>query len=200
MIHILAIRISDYLIQNGVGNQGKCELYTYVIETGIEKIITYTVLLILAIYLKLLFPSILFVTFFIILRGYTGGFHAHTYLGCFISSILMYLICVQVIAPFFISEKIYMYIGLLIIGIAIILLAPINHPNQNMNSDEIKKCKRGARLVMVLELGYIIVAIFLRINTVYIVMPFLGAMMCAVLLILAKIIRQEVRKDEKFLI
>ncbi len=197
MIHKIAIKITDCLIYNGVTDQEKEEQYTYGIEVAVEKLITYTILLFLALYLKLLIPSILFVVFFVTMRVRTGGFHANTYFCCFICTIVMYLSCTQVIAPFLINERDYMFLTLIITSILIFLLAPINHPNLNMDSVEIKRCKREARFALLIELEFIIVATCFGINIVYIVYPIMGMMMCAILLVIAKIIQQEVSEDEK---
>ncbi len=197
MIHALAIKAAEYLIKNEVGKEECHESYVYGLEIIMEKLITYSVLLFLALHIKLLIPSILFVIFFVILRGYTGGLHANTYMGCFTGTIVMYLTCSQLIAPFLIKEKIIIYLSLFIAGTLIFLLAPINHPNLNMNFDEIKKCKRGIRFVLAFEIIFIVGGVFWEVNEVYIVFPCLGLVMCAILLILAKIIKQEVKVHEE---
>lgn len=197
MMHTLAIKVAEYLIKNEVVKEEYQESYIYGLEIIMEKLATYSVLLVLALYFKLLIPSILFVAFFVVLRGYTGGFHANTYVGCFTGTIVMYLSCSQIIAPFLMKEKIIIFLSLAIAGMLIFLLAPINHPNLNMDSDEIKKCRRGIRFVLVFELMFIIGEIFGKVNEVYIVLPCLGIVMCAILLGFAKITKQEVKVYEE---
>ncbi len=192
MMQTVARKVTYCLIQNERIEQENEEKYIYGVEVVIEKLITYGVLLILALSLKILVPSVLFVLFFALLRGYTGGFHARTYLGCFISTILMYLCCCQVIAPFLIKEKLYIIPGIIISSIFILLFAPINNPDLNLSAKEIKRCKIGTKLVLMLEVISIAMGIYSGISTVYIVFPFLGIVMCAVLLIVAKIIQREV--------
>lgn len=197
MVHDLAKKITNILIQNGVAIPENENQYIYGLEVTLEKTITYTVLIILSIYLKLLIPSILFIIFFITLRGSTGGYHASTFFKCFVSTIFMYLSCSMVLVPFFIKEKVYIYFILLIASIIIILLAPMNHPNLDMDSDEIKRCKRDARIILLLELTYFEIGGYLGINPIYIIFPIIGVIMCAILLAIAKIMKQEVKKDER---
>ena len=197
MIQVMVSIIIDNLIRNGTIDQEDMEKYTYGVEIVIEKLITYTVLFILALVLKVLVPSALFILFFITLRGYTGGFHARTYLGCFISTIVIYLCSSQIFVPFFIMQEKYIIPCIIVSSISIILLAPMNHPNINLSINEKKRCKIGSRSILTIEIILIFIGIYSKINTVYYVFPFLGVLLCAVLLIIAKIMRQEVKQNGK---
>lgn len=192
MIHILAVKATGYLIKNEVGKAEDKESYIYGMELIMEKVLTYLALLILALYFKLLIPSLLFVTFFVLLRGYTGGYHANTYAGCFVGTILMYLACSQVVAPLLQKNKMFLLPGLIITAIIILKLAPVNHPNLELNSIEIIKCRNGTKAMLTVELIAIIVGIIFQIKMEYITFPFLGMVMSAILLIVAKILKQEV--------
>lgn len=197
MINMIAVRITQYLIKNEVGKSDYEQSYIYGIEIIIEKIITYSVLLVLALYFKLLIPSLLFIAFFVLLRGYTGGYHANTYAGCFVGTMVMYLTCSQVVAPLLLNEEMFLFLGLAITGLAIFILAPVNHPNLDLNSYEIKKCRNGMKVVLAIEMAFVLGCIIWRVNKLYIVFSFLGMVMCAILLILAKIIKQEVKLHEE---
>jgi len=197
MIHRLAMKTAGYLVKNEVGKADNEEFYIYGIEIMIEKVLTYSVLLILALYFKLLIPSLLFVAFFILLRGYAGGYHAKTYTGCFIGTVGMYIACSQVVMPIFLKEEILLFVGLAITITLVLILAPVNHPNLDLNLNEIKKCKNGVEIVLVIEVALILGGILLSVNEVYIVFPLLGMMMCAILLVIAKIIKQEVKVHEE---
>ena len=196
-MYIVAERLTDWLIKNGTISQQSKDNYIYGIEVTMEKLISYSVLFILAVFLKILIPSILFFLFFIVLRGYTGGYHAKTFMGCFISSIFLYLGCSQLMVPFFISESKYVIPVTIVSCIIILILAPMNHPNLNLNHKELRSCKIGTRIVLMIEVIFVVFGIKSGINTVYIVFPFLGTFICAVLLIVAKLIRQEVAGDEE---
>ncbi len=197
MIHKLAVKTAGYLIMNKVGTVDYEESYIYGIEIMIEKFITYSVLLILALYFKQIIPSLLFVIFFVLLRGYTGGYHANTYAGCFISTLVMYLTCSLVLAPRLLEEEILLFPGLAITIIVILTLAPVNHPNLDMNSKEIKNCKMGTKVVILIETVFILGGIICNVSKIYIVFSLLGMVMCAILLILAKIMKQEVKVHEE---
>jgi accessory gene regulator B len=197
VIHNIALKITNYLVKNGACNYQKEDLYVYGIEIIIEKIITFSILMIMAVYTNITIPSALFIIFFLALRRYTGGFHANSYFGCLFSTVAIYLICSHILMPVLMKEVNYVLFGVIISSIIIYLFAPINHPNMNLNPNEIKILKRKAEFVLLLELGLIAMAFYLGIFTVYIIFSSMGIILCAVLLIVAKIIRQEVRENEK---
>lgn len=197
MVHNLAERITDWLIKNGTISEQSRESYVYGVEVSIERFTTYAVLLILSIVLEIFIPSILFILFFVALRGYAGGFHVKTFWGCFISTIVLYLVYSKLIAPFCITHSEYVIPTVILSFFIIMLLAPLNHPNLNMNQRELHRCKVGARIVAIIEVMYIILGILCGINTVYVVFPFLGTLLCTVLLIVEKLNQKEVKQDEK---
>lgn len=197
MINKLAVRFVEYLITNGAGHEENREAYVYGIEIMVEKIITYTALISIATYLNILIPSSLFVMFFILLRGYTGGYHANTYIGCLVGTITMYLTCTLIVAPLMIHGEMSLFLGLAVTVVLILLLSPVNHPNLDMDSSELMICKKRARIVLSFETVFILVGSFCGIDKVYIVFPFLGMVMCAFLVVIAKILKQEVKVYEE---
>lgn len=197
MINKLAVRFVEYLITSGAGNEENREAYVYGIEIMVEKIITYTALISIATYLNILIPSSLFVMFFVLLRGYTGGYHANTYIGCLVGTITMYLTCTLIVAPVMIYGEMPLIFGLAITVVLILLLSPINHPNLDMDSSELIICKKRARIVLFLETVFILVGSIYGIDKEYIVFPFLGMVMCAFLVVIAKILKQEVKVYEE---
>jgi len=192
MIYKLSVKIVEYLIKNGAGNEDNENVYVYGIELMIEKFITYTLLFFISIYLKMFFPSILFVVFFVLLRGYTGGYHANTYIGCLAGTMTLYLVGTQIVIPLMLFKETPLLLGLVITVVLILILSPINHPNLDMNYSEKMKCKKRARIVLALETVFILTEIIWGVDKVFIVFPLLGMVICAFLLVLAKIIKQEV--------
>ncbi|MBB2182863.1 accessory gene regulator B family protein [Lachnospiraceae bacterium MD1] len=198
MVHKIAVRISESLINNGMSNRDNVEYYIYGIEVFIEKITFYLIVLSLALYFRLFIPSILFLVFFIALRGRTGGYHAKRYISCLLGSTLLFLSCCKVFAPFLLNNTLIMYLLCAIASVIILIFAPVNHPNVNMDSEELNSYRIRARVVLGLELLYIVTLSILRIKSVYIIFPSMGIIMCAVLLMIAKIIKQEVSYERRF--
>lgn len=96
-----------------------------------------------------------------------------------------------------VGRRILLFPGLAITIIVILTLAPVNHPNLDMNSKEIKNCKMGTKVVILIETVFILGGTICDVSKIYIVFSLLGMVMCAILLILAKIMKQEVKVHEE---
>lgn len=191
MYHV-ASAITKSLIENGIASEDREEEYLYGVEVMLEKVISYGSLLLLGIFLEQFIPTVLYISFFIVLRERTGGYHVASYARCYAITITIYIICSKVVVPIFIIDNSIMFTFMGISVIAIILLAPINHPNLNLNLDEIIRCKKELRWILFLEVASILFAFYFRINLVYIAFSVMGIVVCATLLTIAKITKQEV--------
>lgn len=78
----------------------------------------------------------------------------------------------------------------------IVFLGTVNHPNMDMDKSELREAKKAARLLVILEVAVIAVLIYLGISNLYISYMAVAIILCASLLILAKILKQEVNDDE----
>lgn len=193
----LACKCVDYLIVNEIIPSDMREVYVYAFEVLFGKILNYGTLLILAYINHNIIPTLLFMMIFLSLRGRTGGYHASHPISCYLGTFIIYYSVSWVIAPF-LHENIHILLWVFGISIIVIFLyAPINHPNLGLNKKEIQVCKSSSRWLSVLILVCVIISVWLEINSIYISYAAAGIGMDAGLLILAKILKQEVQKDEE---
>ena len=88
--------------------------------------------------------------------------------------------------------------GLLIGSIILIcLIGTVNHPNLDMDHYELRQSNKSARILLCLESSVIIAADSLGICKVWICYMAIAIILCAFLLCLAKILKQEVQHYEK---
>ena len=117
--------------------------------------------------------------------------------GCVILSIITYFAVLGIgDCPWF--QNSVFEIGITVIsGFIIFFLAPLNHPNLNMTSEEYKHCKIAARLRMGV-LG-IIILIMIQRKCLVAEVPYLvlGLGFDAGALLFGKLVRQEVRVSDK---
>lgn len=195
-MHNMAIRLTDYLILNKITTEEMREEYIYGLEVFFGKILNYGTLILLALINKNLIPNILFMVSFFSLRGRTGGYHSKSPLNCYFGSIIIYTSITKFIVLVVLNNN-YMLIVIMSVSATIIfLLAPINHPNLVLNKEEIKVCKSSSRWLVILIIMCAASAIWLGINPVYIAYVVIGMGMDAGLLIIAKILKQEVKNEE----
>ena len=196
MIHNSANSMTDAMVMKKILISEKRDLYAYILEVMIEKIITYSILIILSIIMHVTIPTIFFMVFFFSLRERTGGFHFNSFSKCLISTLVIYFLINTVLVTFFLSHTISMYVILCISALLIMYIANVNHPNLNLDADEVQDCKKSARTIVIAEMLCIILSISLNMNKVCIIYGSLAIIMCAILLSIAKITKQEVNEDE----
>ena len=98
----------------------------------------------------------------------------------------------MLVAPMLCVNQMIMY-GLLFGAIILIcIMGTINHPNIDMNKGELQESKKAAKLVVLMEVMIIAVLVYLKANILYIGYMSSAIILCALLMCLAKIIKQEV--------
>ncbi len=192
MVHSMAERVTSSMIEREILYEGGREEYVYALETMTEKIITYIVLFSMAAYMHNILPTMTFMVFFFSLRSRTGGFHAKSFLGCLLGTSLIYIVMSVGVFPYFIKNETIMYVLLIISACTIFVIGNVNHPNLALNSNEVQGCKKSARVIIVIEFVCILCGCILKMNTACIFFAAMGVIMCAILLCIAILFKQEV--------
>lgn len=168
------------------------DYYEYVLVTLAEHIIGVGTMLIIGILFKQFIPTVIFLVFFLSLRKRTGGYHADKFWQCYLFTIITYIAIIQM-APVLSQKKVIMYVVLLFAVLVIEVIGTVNHPNIDMNKDELQENKKSARLLVLMETAIIVLLITLGISQLYVSYMSIAIILCSFLMCLAKIIKQEVR-------
>lgn len=184
----------DFLIRSHALEEKYREDSVYGLTLVFEKLIVYTVLFIISFLLGKFWEGVAFTVCFLMLRQTTGGFHAKSFLGCFIGSIAMVVLTLEVFAPLLTKYMIIFGLTLVISIICILFFAPVNHPDLMLTLEEQRKHRNWSRGILFIEIGAAGAGILLKVEwQQYILMAII---VCAVFIVVAKLIRQEVRTDE----
>ncbi len=141
MEHLMACSFANYLCKRHIIRPDYYEVYVYGTELVLSFIITTALVLIAGLVIGEVMNSMIFLAVFILLRRFTGGYHANTYLKCKIISISTFFIAQ--FSSHAISVRWWMYAVLLVGGnIVIHLLAPVEHPNKPLSDAEKRKFRR----------------------------------------------------------
>ena len=89
----------DFLIRSHALEEKYREDSIYGLTLVFEKVIVCTVLFIISFLLGKFWEGVVFTVCFLILRQTTGGFHAKSFLGCFIGSIVSVVLALEVFVP-----------------------------------------------------------------------------------------------------
>lgn len=168
------------------------EDYIYALQICVEKIISIGSILFISIFLECSFQTILFLIFFTGLRKRTGGYHASTFFFCYLETVGTYII-IFYINPILAENSLVLYVGVILASVIICLIGTVNHPCMHMSKEELLESRKTAQQVLGIELFVIFFAGLLNVEMIIISYMATAVMLCAILLVISKLLRQEVR-------
>lgn len=93
-------KISEYIVkefcEEGYISEEKRDTYKYCFEITISTFLSILIILLLSLLFRMFIASLIFLMTFIICRMMFGGYHANTYLACFILTMMNYLFFVLI--------------------------------------------------------------------------------------------------------
>ena len=191
MIEKMALKIVNQMEKEKIISKSRCEYYEYALISMVEHAITVGTMLLLGLVFTQFLPTICFMFFFFSLRKRTGGFHANKFWQCYLGTVITYIVVIRIV-PVICINQIEMY-GILFFAVVLIcIIGTINHPNIDMSKSELRESKKAARLIVLMEVVIIVVLVYLKVDILYIGYMSVAIILCAFLMCLAKIIKQEV--------
>lgn len=185
---ILTMRLISYEL---IEKKNK-EMYQYSIQIWLERVIGILAIISLSAIFHVVLETLLFLVFFEKIRKHSGGYHANSFLSCMIGSISLYVGYVKILYPLLRQYIIASDIAVLISGLVIFVIGAVNHPNMGWNDSEFKRTKFCVRMYVILELLFVGLAILVHMKDSYILFMSYGIILSAVLLLLGKLVKQEV--------
>ena len=141
-------KLTQYLIRNNVISGDDFPIYKYGLELLISSIIETVVICVLGSIAFTLFDAVIFIVCFVLLRSFSGGFHAKSYLRCTVYSTVTF--CSVALAAK------YLHLGLItlsvisIIDLAVIMVfAPVENPAKPIENDQKPKLRMISTLVCI---------------------------------------------------
>ena len=140
MISFLSHRIAHFLYQNHTIDAELVPVCQYGLEIIISTGIGFSLVILAGLIMGYMKEAFLFYFLFIIIRFYTGGYHAETHFKCKVTLLLCFF---TVLLCFILLQSKYciqIHIALEAFYLIIVLLfAPVEHLNAPMTKDEAKK-------------------------------------------------------------
>lgn len=131
--------ITTWLIKHGAVDREDRELYEYAAYSLIITISPLFIIMVIGCAMGETIESILIIIPFMLIRKFSGGFHAKHAWVCMISSCGILFLCVYIVAH--IQYSIFINIIMICATISLILLSPIDSENRRLELSEIKKYK-----------------------------------------------------------
>lgn len=160
MFKSYASKITSFLIENKEINQEDYEVYRYGFEVLIAFILNIAIVLSIGALANKMFYSIVFLVCYCPMRQFIGGYHANNYKKCLLIFIFIFMLTIN-ISPN-VDYQIYtlmIFIVSTLSYMGIFILAPLEHRNNPLALDEIKKYKKTSKIlaggVYILTLAFI---------------------------------------------
>lgn len=152
-------RIICKLTRKGLISQNDQELYLYALKVLIKGIVNLATIIVIGYSMSLLKESLVLFASFYILRKFTGGYHAQSFLTCYISSITIFSLSLLFLKNASSINNWIWYVLVFISDIIIIVFAPIKHPNKQISNKEAALFKTVSIILIVLlsTTSYIII-------------------------------------------
>ncbi len=192
MVAKIALKLVSWMETEKMIGKNEKVYYEYALITMIERIITIGTVLLVGMVFRQVIPTICFLVFFLSLRKRTGGYHADKFWQCYFMTIITYIVVMQ-FSLFLFENPAIMYSMLFFAVITIGVIGTVNHPNMDMDRKELQEVKKVARLCVFIETVIIVLLIVLKIEGLYVCYMSSAIILCAALLYVAKIAKQEVK-------
>lgn len=192
MVEKIVMQLVTQMEERKIIEKSSRDYYEYVLITLAEHIIAVGTMLIIGMLFNQFITTIIFLVFFLSLRKRTGGYHADKFWQCYLATIITYIGIIQVAT--ILSEKSYIMCVTLFFAVIIIeIIGTVNHPNIDMDKDELQENKKSARLLVLMEAAVIILLDILGMNQLYVSYMSIAIILCSLLMCVAKLLKQEVK-------
>lgn len=131
-------RTVNYWVDKKIIDDFDRDIYEYGFELVLSSVINIVVVIVMSIFIKKLYESIILLGVVIPLQSCGGGYHAKTHLNCFLIMYIGWWIVIQIIPYITLVMAIFTVIISLIIIFAV---APVTHENVPMSDKQLYKMK-----------------------------------------------------------
>lgn len=142
MIHRLSLEIADYLFYRKIISIDKYDVYRYGLEMIISTLAGIVLILICGLLTNSFIHAVIFYGLFVILRMFTGGYHANSHIACKLTLCLSFLVtnCTY----FILSDKFNIIMHMLILLfnlVTVIFFSPVECSKKTLSNTTKKRNK-----------------------------------------------------------
>lgn len=197
MLHCIASSIAEEIMKRANVPKTQRAVFVYGCELLLSTCASAFSVIVLSILMNAVYSSFAFLFVFMGIRLFSGGYHAKTYLHCFLLTNLIYM------ATFLASRIISKYIGnvgdiTLVCAAAgiIIVLAPIRHKKHPLSAEAYRKNTYIARIITVVITSGSVFLLAVKGSDSVLSMIVVTLTAVAVMMIIPKISEQEECKND----
>lgn len=176
MIERCADAVTDWLISHYAVEEQDRELYVYAVYSFLMTISPLLLSLIFGIMMGMVMQSIILIIPFMVIRKYSGGFHAKNAWSCLICSCLLLILCISMTSyikcGFGLATVTVMALG------SLMVLSPVDSENRRLELHE-KKRYKYMTIVLAFAFELLSAALYLLHMYTYVVCISIGIILAA---------------------
>lgn len=202
MIHSVALIIADFFVSKDVITEEEEEVCAYGMELIISGIISIALVLIIGLITGNIWYSVVYNMMMVVIRIYTGGYHADTHIRCNVCYCMTFLISIALLrVKMHIKTELAIWIIALAGYLIIVLNAPLEHHNKKLT---MKQKEDYMVISAMLGIASILISFVLNImgiairNGKYSFLCDISSYINIMLLIIGLLLLLGIRKDERF--
>jgi len=173
-------KLAGCLVENRVIEEKDTGIYEYGLSLLIYNTINLATVLLIGGFLRCIWESLCYMVCFLILRKFTGGYHARSPVACYFISICLFgaSIC---FARFY-TVNVYLFAVVLILALPCGCIVPVETKNKTLSVHEMKVYRIISLIVFLLEVSLAVVAWKISFPMLYtsIVMAIFGCELLAI--------------------
>lgn len=202
MIHSVALIIADFFVSKDVITEEEKEVCAYGMELIISGIISIALVLIIGLITGNIWYSVVYNMMMVVIRIYTGGYHADTHIRCNVCYCMTFLISIALLrVKMHIKTELAIWIIALAGYLIIVLNAPLEHHNKKLT---MKQKEDYMVISAMLGIASILISFVLNImgiairNGKYSFLCDISSYINIMLLIIGLLLLLGIRKEERF--
>ena len=147
---------TEFLIKNNIIEEKRREIYAYGLNQLIVYLYNFLTVIIVGWIFGMVWQSIAFTVFYMMIRPYAGGYHARTPKMCYVFSLMMIIAVLFLIKIIPLNGLLYLLIYA-VSSIVIFKLSPVEDENKPLdNIERVVFRKRAIKSHIILSLCYLI--------------------------------------------
>lgn len=159
--------ITVFFVSKGIIDEGQKDIFVYGLELLLYGILESILIILTGVVVNSLITGIIYLLGMMIIRTYTGGYHADTHMRCIILFVITYLAELNIARKICFCEYqlVISWIMVILSFIYLVYNAPLENINKRLSKKQIKKYKKISCNMYLMIINIIIILDF--INFVY---------------------------------
>lgn len=150
MMHRVSDAVANWLVKTGAISAEDSTLYSYAMYSVMFVSIPLLLSVVVGVLMNMLLESLLFISPFVLIRKFSGGFHLKSPTAClFISTgiIAAFLFCIKLVLvyEFFLVPLVFMFV----LGLLLFIKSPIDTEERKLSEREVVVFGKIARIMVV---------------------------------------------------